>query len=160
MSHRERPTKCCAHSLKPPFWFRRCANMSSPRHSAGAESRIRDGSSLIDVYVSSSRLLSLVFGLLSSNSPRTAGAKRQAVRSGYLGDHQNPSILRISKNTCVSSQRICSKTPEIEWLSYRGRNFRSSVRSTMRLPIDTGTVMFAAAATAEPVLEYETRAMP
>ena len=29
----------------------------------------------------------------------------------------------------------------------------------MRPPIDTGTVMFAAAANAEPVLEYETRAM-
>ena len=28
----------------------------------------------------------------------------------------------------------------------------------MRLPIDTGTVKFAAAAPAEPVLDYETRA--
>src|ERR1700689_3180047 len=42
--------------------------------------------------------------------------------------------------------------------SYRGRKFRSSVRSTVRLPIDTGTVKFAAAGPAEPVLDYETRA--
>ena len=51
-------------------------------------------SSLIDVYVSSSRFSSLAFGLVRSRSPRTAGAKRQAVRSGHLGDPQNPLILR------------------------------------------------------------------
>ncbi len=42
-------------------------------------------------------------------------------------------------------------------MSYRGRNYRSSVRSTIRLPIDTVTVKFAAAGPAEPVLDYETQ---
>lgn len=47
---------------------------------------------------------------------------------------------------------------EMSGYFYRGRISRTSVRSTMKLPIDTGSVKFAAAGPAEPVLDYETRA--
>jgi hypothetical protein len=54
-------------------------------------------SSLIDVYESSSRFLPLAFGLVKTSSPRTACAKRQAVRTGSLSDHQNRSPPEIQR---------------------------------------------------------------
>ena len=114
---------------------------------------------LIDVYVSSSPSASDSIVLVGFQSPRTAGAKRQAVRPGSRRDHQSRCKTSNPKINLTRREEVVSRNTKKSGHLSSGRKFRSSDKERHEKPIDTGSVKFATAGVTELVLEDETRSL-